>query len=399
MISPTVEALSRWLDTAPNSERSGDFRSIRLERIAAFCRSLPPAPAPLSVVGTKGKGSTVRLVEAALVAGGYRTLAFTSPHVSSLLERWRCDGKPAQISAVVAAANEVAAREGAVGGLSWFERSWAIAWLLAGSRPGTLFLAEAGLGGRLDCVNATDAAVVALTHLSHDHREVLGPTLRHIAHEKLAVARPGRPLVIAPQSPAAREAITAKLPPGVTAVWVTAPAIPLPLALLGAHQQDNAATALAVLRHLAPSLDPRTALAGMATATLAARCQLVPTSERTFLIDGAHNGPSVAATLAVAQARLIPGWTLVLGLATDKEVDEILAVIPAGTRVLRCGYVSPRARSRLQWPSAALDWPWFERFADAMPNLPPGDVCVTGSFYLAGEVLGIIDGSTINRAQ
>ncbi len=393
MISPTVEALSRWLDTAPNSERSGDFRSIRLERIAAFCRSLPPAPAPFSVVGTKGKGSTLRLVEAALVAGGCRTLAFSSPHVSSLLERWRWDGEPAPIAAVVAAATEVAAREVAVGGLSWFERSWAIAWLLAGSRPGTHFLAEAGLGGRLDCVNCTDAAVVAVTHLSHDHREVLGPTLRHIAHEKLAVARPGRPLVIAPQSPAAHAAIAAELPPAVTAEWVCAPTAPLPLALLGAHQQDNAATALAVLRHLAPTLDARIALAGLCAATLAARCQLVRTAQRSYLIDGAHNGPSVAATLAVAQARLRPGWTLVFGLATDKEVDEIHAVIPPGTPVLRCGYASPRARNRSQWPDAALDWPWCERFADALPHLPPGDVCVTGSFYLAGEALGLIGNS------
>ncbi len=387
-IEPTDIAITAWLDGAVNHERRGTFAEIKLERIQRFVRFLPLIPAPCAFVGTKGKGSTVRLSEAALVAGGARTIAFTSPHVHCLRERWRIDGKVANAAIIATHASTVddlERRHGEI--LTWFERTFAIACLLAAARPDTHFLLEAGLGGRLDCANALDCRIAVVTHLSHDHRDVLGPTLTHIAREKLAVARAGRPLLIAPQTPAARAAINAELPPGVTPTWIAPLAEPIELALDGAHQQDNAVTALALVAAIAPTITNATARAGMATATLAARCQLLTLGTRRWLIDGAHNGPSIAATIAVAHARLRPGWIVVLGFATDKEADEILAEIPEKTLVLRCGYQSSRARGAAQWPARAQAWPWHERIAEALAALPDCDVCVTGSFYLAGETL------------
>lgn len=394
-IAATVPALTAWLDSAVNHELRGDFAAIKLERIRAFLQLIPPPPAPCTVAGTKGKGSTVRLIEAALVAADVPTVAFTSPHVVSVLERWRIDGREAAIAVVVATANRVADLERAHAlTLTWFERTFAIACLLAVARPGTRFIVEVGLGGRLDCANALDAAVAVITHLSHDHREVLGPTLTHIAREKLAIARVGRPLVVAPQSAAGDAAVDT-----VLAEWpadsrpqlrrVTSPVQLLPLALPGIHQQDNAATALVAARILMPGLDTAVAQRGMASATLPARCQLVAWQGRRLLIDGAHNGPSLAATLAVARERLRPGWRLVLGLAKDKELDEILAVIPEDLPVIRCWYESPRARTTADWSGRATSWPWVERIATALGSTST-DLCVTGSFYLAGEALVVV---------
>jgi dihydrofolate synthase/folylpolyglutamate synthase len=392
-IAPDAAAIQAWLDSSVNHERDGTFREIRLDRIARFLRELPPPPAPLTIAGTKGKGSVARLAEAALRAQGHPTLAFTSPHVASVLERWRLDGEPAPAAAVAEACERVADLERRLDDrLTYFERTFAAAVLLA-ARPGTAFVCEVGLGGRLDCANAVDCAVATLTHLSHDHRDVLGPTLAHIAREKLAVARSGRPLVIAPQSPAAERAIRAELPRGVEARWIAEPREPFALAMPGAHQQGNAATALAAAALYRPGLDEATARGAMAAARLAARCQLVERGGRRWLIDGAHNGPSVAATIAVAAAALRPGWRLVLGLAKDKEVDEVAAAIPAGLAVTRCGYRSPRARSEADWPERLRAWPWRESVTDALGSLQgggAGDVCVTGSFYLAGEALAAL---------
>jgi dihydrofolate synthase/folylpolyglutamate synthase len=384
----TPAGLAAWLAAGVDHERSGSFAAIGLERIAAFVRFLPKPATILTVAGTKGKGSTVRFTEAILRAHGCATLAFTSPHVLHLNERWRWDGIPAGWEVLAEAAAQVEhliVRHQAE--LTWFERSFAIALVLASARPGTVFLCEVGLGGRLDCANVLDASVVALAHLSHDHRDVLGPTLWHIAREKLAVARSGRPLLIAPQSAAGAEAIRAHLPAGVDATWI-APAAQLELALPGAHQQGNAAVALAAARCLLPALDEAVARQALATARLAARCQLVANHGRNLLVDGAHNGPSIAATLAVANVRLRPGWTMILGLASDKEVDEILAAIPAAQTVLRCGYDSPRARGPQAWPARAQAWPWHPDIASALVACAPAaDVCVTGSLYLAGEAL------------
>jgi dihydrofolate synthase/folylpolyglutamate synthase len=383
-VATTSAAIQAWLDSAPNAELHGDFRALRPERMRAFLARLSPPPAPCTVAGTKGKGSTLRLIEAAIGAHHRTTVAFTSPHVLCVLERWRVDGQPVDPIVLAPCCDRVQAEEAASGlRLSWFERSFALACLLAAARPGCAFLCEVGLGGRLDATNALDAAVAVITHLSHDHRDVLGPTIWHIAGEKLGIHRPGRPLVLAPQSAAATLALWHRAPP---AQWVQRPSQPFALALAGDHQQDNAATALAAARLYHPGLDEVRARAGMATATLAGRCQLLHDGRRQLLVDGAHNGPSLAATLRVARDRLRPGWTLVLATARDKEIHEMLAVIPSGTPVIRCGYESPRARGPADWPIPALAWPWQPdvRAALAATN---GDICISGSLYLAGEAL------------
>lgn len=407
IILPNAAAIDAWLNTVPNRERTGVFRDMQVEGVRRLVALLPPVPAPCTVAGTKGKGSTVRLIERALVAAGQPTVAFTSPHVASVLERWRVDGQPAHAATVALACERVAALEQShLLTLTYFERTFAVACLLAGQRPDTRFIVEVGLGGRLDCANALDCAIAVITHLSHDHRDVLGPTLHHIAREKLAVSRADAPLVIAPQTPTAALALARLVPgfrhappepqralrinlrPRAPTVWAQSPRLPFDLSLAGDHQQDNAATAAAVLSVWAPEIDAATMRRGFADASLAARCQIIEHSGRTLLIDGAHNRESIAATLAVARRRLRAGWRLIIGLASDKEIDEIMQVIPPGVPVTRCGYDSPRARREDQWPRAAQDWRWCNHIGEALTIQPPHvDVCVTGSFYLAGEAL------------
>ncbi|GDY12799.1 hypothetical protein LBMAG53_16770 [Planctomycetota bacterium] len=384
--------LLAWLDSAPNREQTGDFAGLKLAAIRAVLARLPAPPAPCTVAGTKGKGSTLRMIEAALNALGLATVAFTSPHVRDVHERWRIAGNLVDPEVAWNAAERVMAAESAAGApLTWFERTFALACVLAADRPEAVFLVEVGIGGRLDCANALDARVAVLTHLSHDHRDLLGPTLHHIAAEKLAIARPGRPLVVAPQTPAAALAVWRQMPPGVEARFVQPPALPFALALDGDHQQDNAATALAAVQLLVPGCSAATARHGLAEARLAARCQLVETAGRRLLIDGAHNGPSVAATLEVARHRLKPGWRLILALAKDKEIDEVLAAIPLSLQVTRCGYASPRSRRRDDWPTWAGHWRWCDDVASAIAAQPPdADLCITGSFYLAGEALAAV---------
>lgn len=406
-IPPTLAAIDAWLATVPNRERTGVFRDMQVDGVRRLVALLPPVPAPCTVAGTKGKGSTVRLIESALVAAGQPTVAFTSPHVASVLERWRVDGKPAHVAAVALACERVALLEQQHDlALTYFERTFAVACLLAGQRPGTRFVVEVGLGGRLDCANALDCAIAVITHLSHDHREVLGPTLHHIAAEKLAVSRPDAPLVIAPQTAAAALALARLVPafrqrsaepqrslrinlrPAAMTVWAQSPRLPFELALPGDHQQENAAAAAAALALWAPDVDDATRRRGFASAQLAARCQVVEHAGRSLLVDGAHNRESIAATLAVARRRLRAGWRLIIGLASDKEIDEIMPVIPPGVVVTRCGYDSPRARRAEDWPRAAQDWRWCDHIGEALAIQPPqADLCITGSFYLAGEAL------------
>ena len=391
-IAATDAAIDAWLAEAPNLEQAFDQRAYKLDRIVAFLARLPRPPAPCTVTGTKGKGSTLRYIEVALNAGGVQTVAFTSPHLATVRERWRIDGRVADAAVIAPRCDRVAAEEAASGiRLTYFERCFAIAVLLAAERPAARFLCEVGLGGRLDCANALDARIVVLTHLSRDHCAVLGDTLEQIAYEKLALCRPGVTTIIAPQGDAARRAILARRPPGALITWVRRERH-LGLAMPGEHQQDNAATALAVLAELEPSLAPADALEAMARTALAARCQIVEHGGRRLLIDGAHNGPSIAATIKVAHARLRHPWRLLIGVARDKDIGEIIETIPGFDLACgRVGYRSPRARGPMDWPERALGWPWYDDIAEALAKQPPGvDLCITGSFYLAAEALAAV---------
>ncbi|MFW5752907.1 MAG: hypothetical protein ACOCYV_02525 [Planctomycetota bacterium] len=392
-------AIEAWFDASPSREASGAYDDLKLDPIRRVLAALPSPPRPVTVAGTKGKGSTVRFLEAILLAHGENTVAFTSPHVRDLNERWRIDGQPVDAAQLAPACDTVAATETATGcALTYFERCFACACVLAADRPEAVFLCEVGLGGRLDCANALDTRLAICTHLSRDHVHILGDTLTAIAGEKLAIARPDAPLLITNQSPAGDAAIATHQIRAATVIRVP----PLPadwtLAAAGVHQRDNAAAALCAAQRLT-SLDPQRARAALARTTLSARCQLLQRHDgRRILVDAAHNDASLATTLDTAATLLRPGWLLLLGLARDKDAPGILAVIaerlPA-QRCHRCGYAWPRARGRDGWPEAARAWPWHKDIAAALAALPPQqDLCISGSFYLAGEALALLEPRT-----
>ena len=162
-----------------------------VERMHALLAELghPETGLPVvHVVGTNGKSTTTRMVEALLLAGGRRAGAFLSPHIRSWAERIRVEGEEADLPAALAAVRPAAERVGA----TQFEVLTAAA-LAAFRRAGVDAAAvEAGLGGRHDATNVFDATrVVVLTNVSLEHTAVLGTTREAIASEKLAVIRPG----------------------------------------------------------------------------------------------------------------------------------------------------------------------------------------------------------------
>ncbi|MFW5844957.1 MAG: hypothetical protein ACOCXJ_01895 [Planctomycetota bacterium] len=382
--------LEDWLTQAVSREATGDYDDCKLDPVRALLRRLPAPPAPVTIAGTKGKGSTLRLLEGILRAHERPTVAFTSPHVRTVRERWRVDGRVVDAATAWAAARTVDRAERAAGLVqSYFERCFAIACVLAAGHPSAIFLLEVGLGGRLDCANALDCRLALLAHVGYDHCELLGDSPGAIAREKCAVARPDRPLLVGPQVHLDAEQLSEALPPGVQARMVDRELVPSDwdVGLPGTHQRDNAALALAAARLLIERPDEARLRAGLAEARLAARCQLLVRPERRLLIDAAHHDRSLAATLAHAETVLRPGWICICGLARDKDMQRIAPVL-TGSRLWRCGYDWPRARCLADWPPHLQQTPWFDRIDTALAALPADvDACICGSFYLAGEAL------------
>ena len=213
-IPQTDEALDAWLNQDSNRELNADYSDWKLDPVhdALAALELPQAIRPLTVAGTKGKGSTVAFLERIIAAHGRTVVAFTSPHVLNLRERWRLNGSPMELPAIAQHCPRVeSAIATATGHATYFERSFLLACCIV-SDLAAEFICEVGLGGRLDCANVLNARVVCLSSLGLDHTNVLGPTIDHIAREKLGVCRPDAPLFCAEQSADADSAISNNLP-------------------------------------------------------------------------------------------------------------------------------------------------------------------------------------------
>lgn len=154
----------------------------------------------ISVAGTNGKGTCVEAIQALALASGYRVGSYTSPHLWRYNERIRVDGRVLDDGEIVAAFERIeAAREGE--SLTYFEFGTLAACEIFARHDLDLWVLEVGLGGRLDAVNMVDSDAAVVTSIGLDHEDWLGSDLNGIAHEKLAIGRPEKPLLVGPGVP------------------------------------------------------------------------------------------------------------------------------------------------------------------------------------------------------
>lgn len=332
---------------------------LGLERVRRVLRRLPvhfDRSKIISIAGTNGKGSTVAFLEAIAARAGIPTLAFTSPHLVVFGERFRVNGQPANDEEIAAALRTVEQARGEVA-LTWFEHVTLAAFVLASMRAPEWLILEVGMGGRLDAVNVVDADVAVITSIGLDHQRFLGPTRAAIAREKCGIARPGRPVFVAEKRVpdgmlegldemqadvrlAGRDfdwrwragKVTLRL--GERVLRGTVPG------LVGRHQAGNAAAAAGAALALAPALDDRRIVEGLASARLAGRFERVARAPD-LIVDVAHN-PAAARALA-AQLQRVPGDKLaVFAALEDKDI---------------AGIVRPLAGTFQRWYAAGLDVP------------------------------------------
>jgi dihydrofolate synthase/folylpolyglutamate synthase len=410
-------------------------RAAKLDRMRALLAALgdPHTRFPsLLVAGTKGKGSTVALVASMLRAAGFRTGRYTSPHLVNWRERIAIDDRPISVSQVLTLAEEV---RGAVASLSadlgqptTFEVGTLFAFLEFARAEVSVAVVEVGVGGRFDATNVLEPLASAITPISFDHTQTLGPTLTEIARHKAGILRSSRTGVISPQPAEAAAAIAAEARSvGAELEWigrdwcwsgaddedrvtvgrcgVDLPLVEARLALRGEHQRDNAATAVglvAALGRAEPSLAvSRAALAeGLATVRWPGRLQVL--RDRPWLVvDGAQNAGSAEALRRAleAMAPADSNVTLVLGVSAGKDTEGILrALAPLARRIVVTRSRHERAASPAELAQAVarvapgrrvevapdLDTALDRVFASAQGS---DLVLVTGSLFLVGEAL------------
>lgn len=411
-----------------------DLSLGRLETLLAKLRNpergLPPV---IHVAGTNGKGSTVAFLRAILEAGGLSVHAYTSPHLVNFNERIRLgakDGGKIVGDEELADALSECERANGADPVTFFEITTAAAFLIFSRHKADVLLLEVGLGGRLDATNVIPAAMATvITPVSIDHTEFLGLSLTGIAAEKAGILKRDTPAIIARQSPevlAAIERAGAKVRARLAISGEQWSAheeagrlvyadenglldLPRPR-LLGRHQVENAGCAIAALRFSESFKLPMAAFEdGMLNAEWPARMQHLgsgtlighlPEGSELWL-DGGHNaggGQAIAASLAELEERVPKPLVLIVGMLNTKDAGGFLASFSGIARHLIAVPVnSDNARMPADIAelakSAGLTAQASPSLNDALIGVraleleTPPRVLITGSLYLAGQVL------------
>ncbi len=429
--SPAVQAqLDRLGALSLPSGRLG------LETIRAILARLGDPQLQLSptfhVAGTNGKGSTCAYLRAMLEAQGLSVHTATKPHLVRYNERIRIAGKLIEDALLAQLLNEVLDQSEDLCP-SFFEVTTAATFLAFARFPADACVIEVGLGGRFDATNVLESpAACGIATLGIDHEAFLlvpeegvpQVPLNRIAFEKASIARPGVPLVTqAYPLEVAKTVIETAMQTGARPAmrgldwWAEVSgdgityrdrlgelALPLP-ALAGVHQADNAALAVAMLRHQTQiEVSPEAMAAGIRAARWPARLQQLAPGPLTALapgrkvwLDGGHNpdaGLAIARFFESRRPRLDRGRCihLIIGMLSAKDPAAIVA--PLRGRLLSLSVV-PAPGHEAHAPAefaAHSDLPVrsFASVPQALSALPPGgDVLIAGSLYLAGEVLRI----------
>lgn len=389
-----------------------------LEALGNPQNDLPPV---IHIAGTNGKGSTQAMIRAGLEGAGQRVHAYTSPHLARFHERIRVAGSLISEDGLTAILDECyAANNGET--ITYFEITTCAAILAFARMPADYTLLEVGLGGRVDATNVFEKpAMTIITPVSFDHPQFLGNTVAEIAGEKAGILKHGVLGIITRQPDDAMEVIEARAERLGAPLLVQgqhwdaweergrliyqdeAGLLDLPPpALMGAHQFQNAGTAIAALRHFGFGQEACEAVP--TNVTWAARMQRLshgplidaaPNAE--FWLDGGHNA-ACAGTLAETLTRLPKRPThLICGMLNTKDIAGYLeplvphtasltaVSIPDEVNTLPAHVTAQAARE------AGMDANEADNVMAAVEGIlhkqPDARILICGSLYLAGAIL------------
>lgn len=425
------------------AQRSPKHRTFRLERIRALLERLgdPQLEVPtLHVTGTNGKGSTSAMLSSLLTAHGLRVGLYTSPHLHRVTERIRHGLVPidprvfAELVDSIWEPLEHVAEAMPFGEPTTVEALTAMALLHFRQTGVDAQVIEVGLGGELDSTNVVVPDVCAITNISFDHVDILGPTIEDIARAKAGIIKPGVPVVIAPQMEGALEialSVAGRKQAPVTQVgtdirWsaegmagnrqqllLNTPrdCYDIELPLIGDYQAENAAVAVAAGEiFLGGRLSSEAVVRGLAAVRWPGRLENMRWNGVQVILDGAHSPYAMQRMVNVLDGQVNSEHAVaIVGALTGHDLVETLRPL---RRIAERAYAvqshHPRAVSA-QAVTAALQHEGFTvlgtydrvdsgtRAAEAGTAAvgKPQTIIATGSLSVVAEVIACIRGISV----
>ncbi len=318
-----MKTLDEWLDYQENLHTKKI--DLGLERIQKVYQKLFPNGVNFKVItvaGTNGKGSTIAFIDSIYQQVNIKVASFTSPHIIQYNERFIINGVQASDAQICDAFAQIEQTRGMTS-LTYFEFSTLAALLIFTHQKVAVAILEVGLGGRLDSVNVVDNDVAVISSIDIDHADYLGNTRESIGLEKAGIMRPNMPCICGDTNPP-KTIVQYAQEIGALLTFVNAPYLGN-IGLQGEHQKRNAALAIEAVNQL-HALPFNQVSAGISNVKLVGRFQVKSKSDKTIVLDVAHNPAAVQALTDTLQCNQQPTIAIFCVLE-DKNIEEMIDII------------------------------------------------------------------------
>ena len=418
--------LQNWVERLQNHGALPAIE-LKLERIQNFLARignphlrLPPV---VHIAGTNGKGSTLAFIHSIIEAAGLKAHRYTSPHLVRFNERFIVANEQISDASLLVALDALEPHLKAHP-LTYFEATTALGFWLFAQNQADFTLLEVGMGGRFDATNVVlNPAITTITPVSLDHQEFLGDSIAKIAFEKAGIIKENVPCVVGVQHPHAMQVIESRayelnaplfrhgvewnfeILPNKSLHYISKNLniITPPPALLGEHQYQNAALAIACVDVISKGsgfrvqgLGDEAIKQGISTATWQGRLQQISLKNHgitnQIFVDGGHNEAGAESIASWLQSLLKPSH-LIMGLKSDKDARAFIAKLApfcASIKFVSVPDIACYVPQILQQMAVEMGYvaTAHSDILQAANNIPASEtILICGSLYLVGEAL------------
>ena len=398
------ETLDWMFSQLPMYQRQGKTAFKKdLTNILAFSKELDFPEKKFKAIhvgGTNGKGSTSHMIASVLQEAGYKVGLYTSPHLKNFTERIRINGAEVnqQFITDFIKQNKVFLEKQ---GLSFFEMTVGMAFQYFAQEKVGIAIIEVGLGGRLDSTNIISPEISVITNIGLDHTQFLGETLPEIAFEKAGIIKKNIPVVVGEKQREVEEVFVGIANANNSEIIFASDSIEeYQTDLLGEYQKYNAKTAVKVIQslkdfHISEN-QIREGLLKVAVSTgLKGRWQVLQEAPKT-ICDTAHNTEGLNLVMKQLQKENYNQLHIVLGVVSDKNLDDVLLFFPKNATYYFCQPNIPRALNVWELKEKAYGFSLVgegfdsvnQAYKSAKNNASRNDlIYVGGSTFVVAEVL------------
>ena len=343
----------------------------------------------IHVAGTNGKGSVCNMIYNIYKKNGYKVGLFTSPHLFDFRERiiindvWISKDyimnfyeKNFQLFKEIKP--------------SFFEWTTVLAFSYYKDSATDINIIETGLGGRLDSTNIINPEISIITNIGFDHQNILGNTLEEIAKEKAGIIKENTPTLLGPNIKAKsifEDVSKAKN----SSLYVVGNNLDQEESSLPEYQLKNWETAKKAVQIINSRIKIHDKVSDYLT--IKGRWQIVENNPKTIL-DIGHNKDCIIEAQKQLLRENYEKLHLIIGFSNDKNIDEILDVLPIAEYIYATQSVNERSldpeilKNKLKLNNKQIFEDYKNAFESAQIMASKEDlVLITGSAFLVGDIL------------